>query len=601
MYSLVLAALLLLASASQAVQITGVQRGVQRGFELVIVHCDSLPDFRLDYDQIKGEFQLQLKSGRIRPQVAAALDHFLSGETISSARVDRKRSLITFRVKKSIFLREYLVTAPPALILDFSPGSDTSRRLPFELDREGYLKLGGHAEKQGRLDLALQYVDHVREWGESDPGLVHRAGVIEQRLGKWNLALEAFAKSSADPELAADAHARRTMIFMAQGDTLASGREWAGYFHRQPATNAPDTSQLAVAPKDTVGTANSIAMVESHPTVAQRSFQKKRFPLQLVAEAGGGDSTNYLYYGWGLLIVGLITLVGLWAGSSKVRKLADSEAHIYRPFEPARPQSEMEFLKEFKPVLPDLRPTEPTLSPDAPPEQVQMTQVAPLIPLVILPTTTPEFQTELPPVQAEVVPQITAETQPIAPAETPPVQIDTPQAPKAAALLIQTEILQANIATPPEAQEASAVQVAQEFPSPIPETSKNQPSKPEIPKAPNTPSADAATVTHFVRFNMSNTLPDSLQASTPANGKRVSGVELKHTKPLTKSTRIISASRDARGNVNSAVASPLQARVPTERIVSMADKGMDEESIARELGIGRDEVALAVNLSKSAR
>jgi len=329
--------LLLAAGALRAASITTVQRGVHDGFELVILNCDTLPDFSLEYDQVQNIFRLQLKHGRISSTAVKALNAFSSRETIADVKVDRKAGVIAFRVKGPVYLREHLVSGPPALILDFSNEPEHSGRYPFELDREQYLRLGGRAERDGKLNLALNYVKHVRRWSDDDANLIHRAGVIEQRLGQWDVALETFAKTAADPSLAADAHARRTMIFMAKGDTLSSGQEWAGYFHRNSRTIKPE-----VVPD----TLEAIEVAVSVP-----SDQPAKTPFQLikkVIQAGGGDGSTYLYYGWGMLAVGLVTLIGLWAGSGGSRRLAATEAEVYHPLAPPEAQTEYEFLRALK-------------------------------------------------------------------------------------------------------------------------------------------------------------------------------------------------------------------------------------------------------------
>jgi len=333
--------LLLVAVAVQAASITTVQRGVHDGFELVILNCDTLPDFSLEYDQVQGNFRLVLKHGRISANALKSLTSFRARETITNVTVDRKAGTITFHAKGPVYLREHLVSGPPALILDFSHELGHDGRYPFELDREEYLKRGGRAERDGKLKLALGYVEHVRSWSDDDANLIHRAGVIEHRLGQWDVALETFAKTAADPSLAADAHARRTMIFMAKGDTVASGEEWAGYFHKKAKTIEPDPLPDSVAAMQVAAAARAVQPAET-------SLEQIRKRLPEVLQAGGGDSATYLYYGWGMLLVGLVTLIGLWAGSSKSRHLAATEAEVYSPMAPPEAQSEYEFLRAIK-------------------------------------------------------------------------------------------------------------------------------------------------------------------------------------------------------------------------------------------------------------
>lgn len=332
-----------LPALSLAAMVTGVQRGVHEGFELVILHCDSLPDFSLEYDHVRQTARLALTRGRITLQAAKALTAFRPGVSIAGVSVDRKGGMVTFRLRGDLYLREHIVNGPAALILDFSSEPDSTGRRPFELDRDQYLKLGGTAERRGDLELALKYVSRVRRWSDDDHNLVHRSGVIEQRLGRWDVALETFAKTAADPQLAADAHARRTMIFMAKGDTSASGAEWAGYFHAKPKAPAPDSTSLAVL--DTTPKIPGVL-----PQAKPR--QNREFTLPKILQAGGGDSETYLYYGWGMLAVGLLTLMGLWWGSGKARKQAEIESAADQPIPAGELQSEYDFLRSLKPKTP---------------------------------------------------------------------------------------------------------------------------------------------------------------------------------------------------------------------------------------------------------
>lgn len=338
----ILLSILSLTPVANALQVNGVQRGVHEGFELIIITCDSISHFEMEYDQVLGECRVSLKGGRIPAGIALAMERWRPRETISGAEAVPRRGMLIFKTRGTVYLRDYQVSGPPALILDFSRDPDTTGALPFECDKQRYLALGGRAEREGRLELALRYVQRVRKQGGSEFALTHRSGVIEQRLGRWDLALESFAKTAQMAEFAADAHARRTMIFMAQGDTLASGQEWAGYFHRGTSEPDIDTTKTSTPPAEVVA-----KPVKSEPThTAAHSLD---FLTSGVIQAGGGDGASYLYYGWGLLVVGMLTLVGLWAGSTRSRKLAAEEAVRYQPFQPERPKSEFEFLRSFEP------------------------------------------------------------------------------------------------------------------------------------------------------------------------------------------------------------------------------------------------------------
>ncbi len=346
LYRLVAALLIpALVPLAHALQITSVQRGIHDGFELVIVNCDTISNFELEYDQVRGECRLSLKGGKVSPAAAATVERFRLRQTIKACDAVPRRGTLVFHVTGTVFLREYLVNSPAALILDFSHEPDTLAQLPFECDRQRYLALGGRAEREGDLDWALRYVERVRSRGDTDAALAHRAGVIGQRLGRWDLALETFAKTAGVDEFAADAHARRAMIYFAKGDTAASGAEWAGFFHHKPQPSTPDTVTVAAAPPKPEP---ARVAVSPPPVPSAQTPPAKRFSLPSILQAGGGDGASYLYYGWGLLAVGLVTLVGLWAGSARSRQQVALEVEAYRPFKPVQALSEMDFLRTMK-------------------------------------------------------------------------------------------------------------------------------------------------------------------------------------------------------------------------------------------------------------
>jgi len=324
---LLIALLALLPTTASATTVTRVDRAIHEGFELLIIHCDSLPEFSLEYDRVAGVAELRVQRGKISKRASQTLLKMGNGLTIRGATVDLAKGLIRFRTPKPVVIREYLISGPSALILDFGVSEDVAAPLPFELDREGYLKKGGIAEKGGRLEMALGYVDHVRGWEGSDLSLTHRAGVIEQRLGRWDQALETLAESAQIAEFAADAHARRTMIFLAKGDTASMGEEWAGYFHAEKKKPKIEPVEL---PVDSV----RVAQIETTKPTTPATEQKKGLKLPKILSAGGGDSLDYLYYGWGFLAVGFLSLIGLLLSARKnaLPKNSYPEVDISVPF-----------------------------------------------------------------------------------------------------------------------------------------------------------------------------------------------------------------------------------------------------------------------------
>lgn len=274
-------------------QIIDVQRGVHKDFELLVIYSDTLSEYSLHYDRVRGECRIELTGGRISSEVVQRSSAMKPGVTITSVTVDPAWRSLILTFKGEVYLREYIVGGPPALMLDISRTDGEYSLLPFELDREDYLKLGGEAERNGNLDLALRYVNRVRKTDPADYQLTHRAGIIEHSLGLWEAALETFTVTKNLSNLAADAHARKAMIYLAQGDTSASGEEWSSYFHKQ------DTEQSVTRPSKS-STPDGTAKIH-------RGFPR-------VVKAGGG---SYILFGWGLLALGLLGLGGLLLGSGR--------------------------------------------------------------------------------------------------------------------------------------------------------------------------------------------------------------------------------------------------------------------------------------------
>ena len=288
--------LLVPAPGGSAATIIDIQRGVHPGFELLVVYCDTIPEFSLYYDRVRGECRLDLAGGEYSDSVVREAASFRPGVTLQSVKADSFSGTITLTVMGTVYLREYLVNGPPALLLDISRAEETSGRLPFELDSDDYLQRGGKAEREGRLELAARYIERVQQCGVNEPFLEHRAGVIYHRLGRWEAALELFARTAELPEFAADANARRSMIFLTLGDTSAAGRAWTDYFHRiEP---GEIYSEVGPLPSRAVGLPRRSGRSGGRPSVS--------FPPVIKA----GDDTN-MYLGWGLLFVGLLALIGL--------------------------------------------------------------------------------------------------------------------------------------------------------------------------------------------------------------------------------------------------------------------------------------------------
>jgi hypothetical protein len=292
-----LAAVLCASGASSGANLLELSRGVHPDFELLVIYCDTLPQFRLFYDRVAGELRLETDESGLGERFLRSVARFPPGTTVSRLEADRETGELFIGLQGLTFIRQYLVNGPPALLIDVSRAQRSPDLMPFELGRNDYLLRGGIEERKGRLDIAAQYLDRAQEIGPYDAVLDHRAGIIQHRLGRYDLALETFGRTAQSPDLAADARARRAMIYLLRGDTAASGSEWTGYFH--PAAEARGDSAL---------TAEAPAGEKSTPEKTG-----KRRPGEFIkAETG----VNMLV-GWGLLLVGVAALMGLLLGSNR--------------------------------------------------------------------------------------------------------------------------------------------------------------------------------------------------------------------------------------------------------------------------------------------
>jgi len=301
------------------------QRGIHGDFELIVFYADTMPEFRLYYDRVLGEVRLESSARRMSERVARQLAAFTAGITVQSVEFDRETGALYFKVRGTVYLRQYLVNGPPALLLDFSRGSDAAAQLPYELGRNEYLLMGGIEEREGRFDNALRYLDRAQKNSPGDLLVEHRAGIIRQRLGRYDEALANFTVTGRNPEFAADAHARRAMILLLRGDTTQSGDAWSEYF-RQPTAGfvSADTGKGTT----TVKTGTELA--------EHKGEGGKEVPIN------AGTGSNMLI-GWALLVVGAAALAGLMispagAGFSLAGLGGNGRAHVdYEP-EPPPPR-----------------------------------------------------------------------------------------------------------------------------------------------------------------------------------------------------------------------------------------------------------------------
>lgn len=291
----------LIPSAAGSTEVIDLQRGIHRGFELFVLYCDSLPEFRMFYDRVEKNCRLEISRGIFSARLAQAARSLKRGRTVESIELSGDSSTLVFRFIREVHLRAYIVNGPPALMLDVGVTKDNRGFLPFELGKDEYLELGGFAERDGRLDIALAYLEHVKVVGGDEPLLTHRAGIIQHRMGRWEAALESFTRTSGLDEFAADAHAHQAMIYLAIGDTASSGEAWSSYFHRDPLSNEP------VSPADET----VVAVEEPAPQPVTNKWGKN---AGSIIEAGEG---SYLYLGWISLIAGAFFLVRLLIASSR--------------------------------------------------------------------------------------------------------------------------------------------------------------------------------------------------------------------------------------------------------------------------------------------
>lgn len=297
---LCIAMLISVAGLATATEVVDLQRGIHDGFELLVIYCDSLPKFSLSYDRVQGQCRLDIPNGTISEDLLLNTASFPSGETIQSIDLDTTDGTILLRLNLTVYLRAYVVGGPPALLLDVSRIEQTNALLPFEYDASGYLQLSGEAERSGKMELALRYLHHIDALGVADQAILHHAGVIQHSLGRWETALETFNRSLDYPELAADARARRAMIYLAMGDTLASGNEWSSHFHKQ-------TPQIEVSAVPTLPVVQQTYTEKTTSSKEQQRKDNNPLPFNII-QAGDG---NYIYFGWALVAIGVMFLLRL--------------------------------------------------------------------------------------------------------------------------------------------------------------------------------------------------------------------------------------------------------------------------------------------------
>lgn len=297
-----------LAETLPGIEVIDYQRGIHADFELHVVYCDTLPEFKLEYDRVKAECRLEIAGAKFSDKLEQQIYTPVTGITINSIHCDDASSSIKYDMAGTTYVRAYIVSGPPALMLDFSKADDIPGRFPFELDKDEYRHQGSLAENSGELELALEYIEWIERTGPADPVLVHRAGIIQHKLGRWETALETFSKSLDQPELLADARAHRSMIYLAMGDTISSGWEWSSYFHKK----TPEMIH-----EETASSAPDIPETRQKP-------EKKKNPLPFsILRAGDG---NAIYLGGAIFIIGVFVLVRLLTGN---RTTSSTAFHYY--------------------------------------------------------------------------------------------------------------------------------------------------------------------------------------------------------------------------------------------------------------------------------
>lgn len=288
-----------------ALQVIDIQRGVHKNYDLLVIYCDSIAEFNLAYDRVGGTCELRIIDGVISQKAVKSAGWLKPGAAVRGIKVDPEEGLISLNTNDPVYIRQYIVNGPPALLLDLSRVKSFEGVLPFELDRKAYLNRGNDAERRGKLETALGYISHVNQAGSGEPLLVHRAGVIRHKLGRWDEALRDFDNTEGIGEFAADAHARRAMIYLAVGDTAKSGRAWEKFFHDKPMETGSWEGDLTMA---------DLSERNGSSDERKRFFDISRKSFPRIVKAGGDRA---IMLGWGLLIIGLTTLIGLIINSGK--------------------------------------------------------------------------------------------------------------------------------------------------------------------------------------------------------------------------------------------------------------------------------------------
>ncbi len=352
---------------ANANQITDIQRGVYAGYELLVIYYDSLSQTSLQYDRVLAECRVDISQTTLSERTERQIQNLAASPLIKDISRGYDGATLVIHFHKTAFLRTYMVTGPTALMIDISPTEDIARQLPYELSLDTYLAEAEAAERMHRYEVALPYIEHIRNIEPNEPDFTHRAGIIQHKLKRFDAALASFASLCNDPRYAADVRARRAMIYLAMGDTTSSGREWATYFHgQQPAQQStPVHTGLTTSNRQPL----ERQIIQTPPREVESDVGER---AKEILKAG---ESSFKFIGWSLLLIGALVLIKFVFDSRNAKPAAvhpnPSRHRNYdfgsreRPMQPAsgeryRKESPINTMSGFDPIEDNYAPKPPS-------------------------------------------------------------------------------------------------------------------------------------------------------------------------------------------------------------------------------------------------
>ncbi len=291
---------------TQAGNIIDLQQGIHPDFDLLVVYFDSPTEVEIRFDRIKQTLRLQLEIPDHSSNTNLIETDVRVGKIIDDVILSDDGRSLSISIKDDAFIRTYMVSGPPALLIDLSHAQNSQMRLPYEMTQKEYQHASIIAERSGDFNLTLEYLQLLKRINPDDLLTFHRSGIVEHKLGRWDVALKSFEKTVDSDEFAADAHAHRTLIYLSRGDTISATDEWMSYFHE----DSSDMFQFAEKSPQEEQTVATLAIGSTKDTDQSKHNRRKSNDLSSIhnriIQAGQG---NYVIFGWLSLILGGVVLI----------------------------------------------------------------------------------------------------------------------------------------------------------------------------------------------------------------------------------------------------------------------------------------------------